>query len=180
MSSTTTQIRLDVIARLKAAATAAGDRVDDNRSTPQPDRGGTFPALAVYTSSGSREALGPRSAGVFMRTERIQVDGWVTGETDAELARALDELEDQVHQALLGDDEWVNQFEEVGRVTSERGQETSGARRLGAMVVVYEVKWRERWTTAVESSLRLVHVDVDLAPPDGTLEAQARVELEGA
>lgn len=94
------EIRAAVVSKLKAASTAAGDRV-------QPSRvhnlyGATLPAISVYTTSQSYTRIGiqPSMYRVFVT---IEVQG-ITGVVNQDTEDDLDDLTDEIQAALAVDD----------------------------------------------------------------------------
>lgn len=176
MASATT-IRTDAVARLIAAGTSAGSRVYDSRlhaiqmgqasGDVTPD---TTPLLIVETSTVRRES---RGHGMGHRTEtfELEVRGYITASpstTDAQLAAALDTLEEDAADALLEDGEWVALYR-PGRGSgvvikpSERLLEIdeSGSRRAGFRQVYEITQTRTRQAPAgARDALETVTVDV--------------------
>jgi hypothetical protein len=172
-----TTVRTDVVARLIAAATSAGSRVHDSRlhaiqaglqaGGVTPD---TTPLLTVETNTIRREG---RGHGKGHRTETIELEirGIIApapSTTDAELAAALDTLEEDVADALLEDGEWIAQYrpgrgEGVVIKPTERVLDISEAgSRYGSFRQVYEItQTRTRQAPAGErDALETVTVDV--------------------
>lgn len=172
-----TTVRTDVVARLIAAATSAGSRVHDSRlhaiqaglqaGGVTPD---TTPLLTVETNMIRREG---RGHGKGHRTETIELEirGIIApapSTTDAELAAALDTLEEDVADALLEDGEWIAQYrpgrgDGVVIKPTERVLDISEAgSRYGSFRQVYEItQTRTRQAPAgARDALETVTVDV--------------------
>lgn len=184
MTATATQVRQDVVTRLKAAMGDEAGRVHDS---PVDDWTPTdLPAIAVYGLTSNRRRRGP-GVPTFAVTDEIAVDVIVEAADGKSAAEACEDLEDQVSLALLTDPNWVSQFEHVESVRTTRGRLEEGDAVRWSARVVFEVQYFEKWEPVVPDDLRRIHIKVDfieppLSPPgpDGKAEAETEIELEAA
>jgi len=173
-----TTIRLDVITRLIAAATAAGSRVYDSKTTLD-QKDDTLPRLAVYTANANSIS---RSRGVgiprFSRKEDIMIEGVLDAADDAALAAALDSLETQIIAALLTDGDFVCQFEAIGDMQSEKGRNAEGDKRRGSVRITITVQYTTQYEPAtVTDDLNKVQFDVDV-DGDGAINPPGGPEVD--
>lgn len=98
MASIRKRIRHTLRDALLAAGTAAGTRVETNRSSRV--WRGKLPALVIYTLDDGAEEFGesPKS---YSRSLRVTVEVWTTKSAAEEEDDALDDLVDQVEDVLL-------------------------------------------------------------------------------
>ena len=111
-----TTVRQDAVTRLIAAATDAGSRVFDSRThgvVVVSESGvvtvDTTPLLVVETGEIRRKATG-HSKATRSETVQLSITGYVYSPEsvdDADLSEALDDLEEQTHDALWDDGAWL-------------------------------------------------------------------------
>lgn len=157
-------IRADVVARLIAAATVAGDRVFNSRELPEETK--DHPAISIR-SSGGREKKWPQSGLAFTRTDRLQIVGVVSGATtDEQLGDAVDDLETEIRDALFGDGEWVGAFNHVEEADCEKFLNIEGRMRIGAIKMTLEVAYLTTYPAALEDDLDKVAVTTQSTDPE--------------
>lgn len=124
------QLRDDTIARIKAAATAAGSKVYGGRSTAHDVA--TLPVIDVYISGETalrRTYVRPPE---FEREMEVLLHCLVTGSTDAAVDDALDSLIDAVLSATVGDRDWgdTNEIEMINGYQVDKDVSTEGEIRI--------------------------------------------------
>ena len=158
-------IRADVVTRLIAAETVAGDRVYNSRELPEETK--DHPAISVR-SSGGREKKWPQSGLVFHRTERLQIVGAVSGATtDEQLAIDVDDLETEIRDALFGDGKWVGTFKHVEEADCEKFLSIEGRVRIGAIKITLEVSYTTTYPATLEDDLNKVAATTQSTDPAG-------------
>lgn len=176
-------IRDDAIARLVAAATVAGARVYDSKTTKDQDDD-DLPRLSVYTPKTTRVNVS-RGIGIprFRVTLDLVIEGvlepdvGLTGDAaDADLADKLDAFEIQIANALLTDADWVCQFESVGNMLTDKGRDADSNQRRGSVQCTFELQYTEVFEpVTVTDDLKTVQLDVNL-DADADIEASATYE----
>lgn len=182
-----TDLRTGAVARLVAAATTAATRVTSAR-IEDVQEGETLPILVVHTPRGREEPWS--TSGRYRRIEDLVVEGHVAiapgeepADPDAELARRLEQLEQQVKVALLGDRAWLSQFERTGTIAIEHFRTDEAGRRRGSFQITIPVQWSELYrVTPVSPELDVARLDVQVIErpggvPVGPVDAQADVTL---
>ncbi|MBI3452938.1 MAG: hypothetical protein HY057_08985 [Rhodospirillales bacterium] len=180
-----TEIRASAVARLKAAATAAEQRVFAGRSTPLTLK--RFPALLVHTPSENGASIAESGAPKFRNTLRLTVEAFVTAPADDVLADALDALCEQVETALLGNAIWVSQFEQVGAFSTETDIGSDGERRIAAAKMNFDLVYAVVYAPVIDDDLGRVAIRVDTIDPadpnrirpgpDGRIEAGIDIDV---
>ncbi len=171
-----TGIRTDLVTRLKAASTPAGQRVYDSRLVAfEP---GDIPAIAVF-SVGGTEAKWSKNTLLNKHTERVQVTGFVTNEDEAALGAALDTMADAIIDNLLGDGEWVSAFEAVDSTKIEKWQPDTQVRfPLMAVTVTLEMTYSVKYEPASQAPFETVHLTTAPTDPDGADVSAREIQLE--
>lgn len=94
-------IRHAAVARLIAASTAAGTRVEATRE--EPNRRGELPAIGVYTSTESVEEVGDTAPRELTRVPELHIVAWV-GHSQANPADdRMDDIAEQIEAAMESD-----------------------------------------------------------------------------
>lgn len=151
-----TTVRQDAVTRLIAASTNAGSRVYDSRTHPVvalSETGAvvvdTTPLLIVETGEIRRQAKA-HSKATRLETVQLSITGIVYSPesvSDANLSEALDDLEEQAHDALWDDGAWIGLYRlgstdggGLDYLPCQRslGQDENGV-RLGQFRQVYEI-----------------------------------------
>lgn len=166
-----TNIRTDLVTRLKAASTVAGQRVFDSRRIDVDTD--ELPAIVV-TTLGHKDEKDGQNVLLFKRTERIQVTGIVTGTTDEALASAVDAVEDDILVALIEDDEWNASFEAIGDFQSDKSLDLSSKKRVGGVGIQFAVQYHVQYTPDL-TGMDLHEVAVTTEATDPEVEVSERV-----
>lgn len=166
-----TSIRTDIVTRLKAASTAAGQRVFDSRRIDVDTD--ELPAIVV-TTLGHKDEKDSQDVLLFKRTERIQVTGIVTATTDEALASAVDAIESDILAALIEDVEWNASFEAVGDFQSDKSLDLSSKKRVGGVGIQFAVQYHVQYTPDLTGmDFREVTVTTEATEPE--VEVSERV-----
>jgi hypothetical protein len=174
---TATAIRADIVTRLKAANTPAGQRVYNSRTTAfEPSE---LPAIVVFSIGGS-DSRWPMSGLVCKHTEQIQVTGFVTNADESALASALDAMSDAINDSLLADVEWLSAFETIGGMRTEKWQPDTQARfPLMAVTCTFEPTYSVQYTMSAASvPFERAAIDTEPGNPEGSNVSARLVELE--
>lgn len=170
-------IRADIVARLKDK-TAAGSRVfNARRLDVEADE---VPCLTVLTTGAAEEIRG-RTPVVTRRTEHVTVAGLVlsTG-ADADLSDALDDLEAQVRDAMIGVGEWAYAFGDLVNVETSKTLDVESRRRLGGFAMtfdlVHDVTYEKTWS----DNFTKLAVTTDTTEPDKADVSTRIIPLEPA
>ena len=181
-----TDVRTDAVARIVAAATDAGSRVYDSRRQPfpaaEPTRPETqLPAIVVHTTQVKRQARGNR-AGVVEETVTLIVECFTRDSgTEADIAAAIDALEDAAFSALWDHQSWASQYVGAGLTInpSTLTRETESS-RVGYAVFGFDLsRRRERSVDTGGNSLNTIKQAVSLEPSDEVKANAALDELDG-
>ncbi len=157
-------IRADAVARLKAAATLAGNNVFKSRTSRFGDD--VLPGLNVLTSEEQKRGLG-EGAPSFRAELTLAVEVLVAETDDAD--DTLDDLVDQVEAALMTDPEWVRAFERVVSVDSRMGIANDGDKRHASAVVAFRLQYTAIFDPVVPDDLTTLDADFD---PDAAAEGR--------
>lgn len=170
-------IRHDVIARLKAANTTAGDRVFGPRTTKIPDE--LLPALLVYCQTGDGKNVSG-DAPILRWGQELAVECVVSGESDEAMGDALDDLADAVEDVLLCDPVFVAMFEKIPGVRFDMAFDDAGRRRMSAAKVAFSLEFCRVYEPRIDDEPDLVTVAIkaDTMPTDGAFEAVATIDLD--
>ncbi len=188
--TTPTDIRLATLAVVAAALPTW--TAHDSRITPlSDDELLEGPALVALTGTGVEEES-EGGTGSYTRTEDVIVEAHFivdpeTPSPEAALAAQLDVLERGIKDALFRDTAWRNRFEDVARMRVTKGRHNESAHHRGAVVIAFTVAYHEGYGYEPDDDedLSEVRIAVDCivhgtGQPDGTIEAEAYHELEGA
>jgi hypothetical protein len=144
-------IRAAIVNALKAADTAAGERVFKSRATPW--RTVELPGISVFAAEelvdeGSEESA-PRE---LLRGADFNLDLVVAMPADGDVDDALDDLAEQVEAAMHADPTFGETASDCFLVSSTFGEVAEGNRPMGALRLVY----RTRYITHAPESTELV------------------------
>jgi hypothetical protein len=131
------QLRDDTVARIKAASTAAGNRVYPGQSTALAL--GELPAVALYVDAETLTRLTEARPPEFARQQIIKLLLSVSASTDVLADDAVDSLIDAVLTATVGDRAWgtANKIKMIDGMTVEKGISGEGETRIyGAQVLI--------------------------------------------
>lgn len=187
MPAWATNVRTDAVTRLIAAGTTAGSRVEDTRlhaihsglsdGTVSAE---TTPRLIVETGEVRRASRG-HGKGTVTETVTLSVTGVIVpaqATTDAALGAALDTLEEDAHDALMQDGEWIRLYLNVVPMPTKRLVEIAeSGSRIASFSQTYEITAnRTRQAPSPETRDALETVTVDLQLNNDTV---AEVTLAG-
>ena len=170
-----TGIRQDLVTRLKAANTAAGQRVYDSRKIALDTD--EIPCITVY-SEGMSESKWAMGAPLYRHTERVGITGIVGGNDDATIAASLDTLEDAILSALATDTEWLGSFETVASVETVKSLDLESNRRLGGVAIKLEVTYSTIYTPNLTGmDLEEIAITTESTNPDGANVSERVIEV---
>ena len=157
--------RQGVVAGLKASASVTAlcpaANVFDSRTTRIPV--GTMPSIVVFVSRTRRTKLGnAATVPTFRVVHSLSIDCFAKGDTDEELAENLDLLSEAVLDELLGDGDFVAQFEEVEGASEEVVLEGDSDNRFGLCRLTLDVTISECYEPRTTDDLVTVHSDFDV------------------
>lgn len=173
-------IRDDAAARLVALNTAAGSRVYGFRVLPVPDD--KLPALLVYCADGTGRSTSIGSPVLRWELE-VVVECVGKGGTDDDLGDSLDALAESVEAGLLGDPEWIAQFERVPTCSRAVAAAIDGNRRMAVVKLTFAVQFAREYPPPIASAANLSTVELEVdtigpsGEPDGDPEASATFTL---
>lgn len=156
------RIRQQAVALLKAANTAAGAHVYDSRVSPNSKN--KLPALNVYTllqnGSGTAQA---GTAPQFDTTVTLSVE-CVVSQADA-WGAALDDLCEQVENALLCNPGFISEFDMVTSYSTAMQAKDEGENPIIKAVMSIGLKYTEQFDPIIPDTLGRVHITVDAIEP---------------
>ncbi len=165
-----TRLRNDVVARLKAADTAAGTSVHKSRAASfQTDE---LPALSVFTLS-QQGSNGGHHIPAFDDEITLQIDVYVG--TNTHWDDQLDSLCKQVEDALLKDPEFVKQFSTVSSLNTDMAVNDEGEITLGMALIKIGLKFISEYHPIIPDDLE--GIDIQATTPPAT--AKITLESEG-
>jgi hypothetical protein len=168
-------IREAAQAALVAANTAAGTRVTETRLGPQ--RATELPAISVYTLSEEVDPASAQSAPRELKRElQLAVEGWVraTGNVDD----ALDALALEIERAMHADPTLGGACSDSVLASTEVGIKMDGDRPMGAVHIVYVVRFYTYVPEADDVTLDdLSTVDVKTSLANAVNEANQAEDL---
>ena len=157
MTLTPKNIRTDIVTRL-TGQTSCGTRVYDSRMPPwQP---GELPAITVYSGGHTDQSISLGSP-VYRRTEQIVIELIHEGSADAALAGALDNDEQLVKEVLLMAPDWVSQFENVDRISVQRGRDIESDHRRMLSRITFEIEYVAAFEPVIADDFTKVELTVD-------------------
>ncbi len=174
MSITRASVR-DGIVTLLTDATDAEDRVYASRQPPV--EGAHLPCILVYNEGDSNTRRGDGGPMRFKRTQRIAVEAIAQGATDAATEEAVEDLSDQIEEAIYSSATWPEDFERVGDFERRTGRDVKDKRR-GAALYTIEVEYGVFFEPTAEDDLQSVHVDVKMIEPESGNDSDATLVVE--
>ncbi|WP_334130169.1 hypothetical protein [Sneathiella sp.] len=178
------RLRNDVVARLLAANTDAGENVSKDRIDDMPE--GDCPAICVYTLDESGDNVSESRAPIFKSEITLQIDVAVAA-TEGWGVK-LDAICEQIETALLHSPAFLAEFERVAsyntRITQRPGGEVAVAIASIQLGLVYSnAFWPvvpDHFATAGVQIDAINPHDANIAEtgPDGVIEAELELELE--
>lgn len=167
------------LVELLVGQTDAGARVSASRAKPQWRE--AVPAIVVYTP---REEFEQRTAAplVFDMTSTIAVEFIVEENAGGPADDVLDTLKRQVLAVVFADRSLGLHEVKLRPLTFETGFAQKGARRAGGGRLTFEASWlldAPEGDPGATGKFLALHVEHDLAPPDGAIEAVDDQALEG-
>ena len=170
-----TRIRQYVVAKLKAAATDAAERVHSERVDPlQASDGWELPALNVFTRDESADewAKSPRT---LRRVVELAIDIVADGKTAEDL---IDEIA-KVVEVIVGADITLGQWaDDVILRSTETSFDGSGAKKFGAARLVFSVTYGTEVSVEPTDLLSRIQNEWNFSHPDAQAEAEDVVEFE--
>jgi len=153
-------LRQAVVAQLVAASTAAGARVEATREIPR--RRATEPAIGVYTPEEENESTGRSAPRESMRSTQLIIEGIVVGSSGVD--DALDDLAEQIEDALDADDTFGGKASESSYVRTELETLEDGARTVGLVRLTYNAVYFKLAPAAVaaEDAFEVASLKYDL------------------
>ena len=177
-------IRQGIVSRLQASAAVttlvASASITDSRVAVIAQSG--LPAINVWISRTRRSSISAHVP-AFRVTHEIAIDCFGTGADAADVAENIDLIAESVLSALLTSAVWVASFERVGDASEEVILDSATREaRQGLVRIDFEVQITEQYDPAAADlgSFDGVDLEVDFVAPDGTIEAEINVELDGA
>lgn len=132
-------IRQAVVAQLAAAGTAAGARVEATREIPR--RRATEPAIGVYTPTETNESDSRSAPRELKRSTEVIIEGIVVGTSGVD--DALDDLAEQIENALDADDTFGGAASESVYVSTDLETLEDGARTVGLIRLTYSAVYHK-------------------------------------
>ena len=183
------EIRVDTVARLKAAApvlaiVGAADKVWDSRTTELASD--EAPGINVLTPRTRWQQATAQGIPIYTRSINMTLECYVSvgqaaaddqAAADAELATAVDILEDTAMEFLLTDPEWVAQFEDVTGIDSNVSLSSDSKGRYGLGRVTFDLVTHHEYNPRVDPAATLDTVAFDTYP-DGDTEGTPATEAE--
>ena len=172
-----TRIRQYVVAKLKAAATDAADRVHSERVDPlqaSESYDWELPALNIFTrdESATEWSKSPRT---LLRVVELAIDIIADGK-DAE--DKVDEIA-KVIEVLVGTDIYLGQWaDDTVLRSTETSFDGSGAKKFGAARLVFGVSYGTEVSVERTDLLLRIQNEWNLSRPDSQAEAEDVVEFE--
>jgi hypothetical protein len=170
-----TSIRQDMVTRLTGKTAAISSVFDTRKVGWLPAQ---LPALSVSTigSNNSRDNLGST---MHTHTESVVVSGDVTGNSETEVAAALDSLEAEIEDALMCDDEWMGAFETVEGPDVRKEISVDGSRLIGSVHMKFDLRYRIFYERKSPEPGDLEHLFVTVEPTDPVGANVSRRDLLG-
>ena len=163
---TATAIRQDIVARLLAAGVAggAGHVFDSELIDPE---AGDLPLVTAISDDPTIDKQ-TTDAMLFLRTEKVGIYGLCTATTNAALAQAVDDLEDAIEAAIIGDPVWGGSFQDYS-IQVQKNLNLSSKRRVGGVSIILTLKYRLEFPVAAAllTGLEKIVIAVQPIDPDG-------------
>lgn len=187
------EIRADTVARLKAAApvlaiVGAADKVWDSRTTELASE--DAPAINVLTTRTRWQQATAQGIPIYTRSINMTLECYASAgqaaagdqeAADAELAAAVDALEDAALEFLMTDPEWVCLFEDVQSIDSNVVLSSDSKGRYGLGRVTFDLVTHHEYNPRVDPAATLDTVALDTYPDgdtEGTPATQAEIPIE--
>lgn len=161
---TATGIRTDMVARLRAAGVAGGgvDHVFDSRMI---DIETDELPVVVVASDDPVIKKATSDALFYSRTEKCAASAFCTAVSDAALAQAVDDLEDAIERALLGDPEWAGSFGDF-EIEVHKSLNLSSKRRVGGVAITLTANYSLEYPVPAGSLVGLERLAITTEPTD--------------
>lgn len=172
-------IRTALIERLRGK-TAAEDRVFENKATPLFSQ--EPPAILVYALDEEVDFF-TKSPRVYRHRLRVAIELAVVEESSIRLDAHIDDLSEQIIRLLEADRELGGTCEDLYLQRFEMALGAEGKQLAGGARLTYEIVYlTEQGESDPDALTPLASVGLnwDLAPPDGTLEAEDILALQNA
>lgn len=151
-----TRLRKDVVARLKAANTAAGDNIFKSRATDIPLA--QLPAISVYTLSEVGDGVGNHTP-QFNTNLTLQLDVVITA-TEDDWDDVLDALCKEAVDTLLCNPEFVKEFSRVSSFSTSVQFKDGGDTPVAIATITIGLIYDSVFEPKIEDELQVVHLDV--------------------
>ena len=178
------RLRNDVVARLVAANTIAGSSVTKDHVDPLAED--ECPALGVYTLDENGENETEGRLPIFKSEITLQIDASVAATAD--WGDRLDNLCEEVEEALLRSPEFLSEFERVTSYRTKITQRPGGEVTVAIASMQIGLIYSNAFEPVVPDAFTNVGIKVDAinphdanlgdAGPDGVLEGELELELE--
>lgn len=156
------QIRETTVTLLKAANTAAGQRVFPTRlDAVEPAE---LPAIGVYTPREAGESLDAAEP-TFRNRLDLVIELKVGGGEAPELDGSADDLCEEIEGALLREPAWVGLFGRFPEYTVETDYEQGGSQRTLGQTLRLTCTWDESHEPKVDDLFERLRLRVDLRDP---------------
>lgn len=153
-------IRQAVVAQLIAASTAAGSRVEATREIPR--RRATEPAIGVYTPTETNESDSRSAPRELKRSTEVIIEAIVVGTSGVD--DALDDLAEEIENALDADDTFGGAANESSYVSTDLETIEDGARTVGLVRLTYNAVYHRFAPEAVDAPDAFETADVKYNP----------------
>jgi hypothetical protein len=170
-----TRIRQYVVAKLKAAATVAAERVHSERVDPlQASDDWELPALNIFTRDESADEWS-KSPRTLRRVVELAIDIVADGKTVEDL---VDESA-KVVEAIVGTDIYLGQWaDDTVLRSTETSFDGTGAKKIGVARLVFAVTYASEVSVEPSDLLLRIQNEWNLSHPDAQAEAEDVVEFE--
>ncbi|OFX01391.1 MAG: hypothetical protein A3E78_01920 [Alphaproteobacteria bacterium RIFCSPHIGHO2_12_FULL_63_12] len=174
-----TRIRQYVVAKLKAAATTAADRVHAERVEPIQARTDEWrlPALNVFTRDEKVEIFS-ESPRVLKHTLDLVID-IIDGGKGVE--DRIDQIEEEILKRIILPDRYLGQLaEDLVLASFGSDFDGAGAQKFGVNRLQFAVVYGREVSVQVGDDLLTVHNEWNFTAPDAQAEAEDVIEFEEA
>ncbi|WP_299377292.1 hypothetical protein [uncultured Kiloniella sp.] len=169
-----TRLRNDVVTRLKAANTVAGDDVYKSRVVSfEKDE---LPALSIFTLEQQGSNSGSHTP-VFDDEITLQIDAYVA--TNDGWDDQLDIICEQVEDALLKDPEFVKQFSTIKSLSTNIAFSDEGETTIATAVIKIGLKFTSEYHPVITDDLEGIDVQVTSPPGIASMKIEIDTESEG-
>lgn len=178
------RLRNDVVARLLAANTDAGQNVTKDRIDQVPES--DCPAICVYTLDESGDSVSEGRAPIFKSEITLQIDVAVAASDDWGVR--LDGICEQIEKALLYSPAFLAEFERVASYNTRITQRPGGEVAVAIASIQIGLVYSNAFWPVVTDQFASAGVKIDAINPhdanradkgpDGVVEAELELELE--